>query len=387
MRRAAEAEQDDRQRPGQRAAPARAGWPRRCRRRPAMRAAACVAKPCAQRPEHVDRARRAAAPACPAPRTSTRKAISRSSAQAAESARGAGRRRRAPATPAHEELAGHARVAAVVRAAPAACTRRPPPPGRRQPPCRPPTTGLDTGSVQFLARHRRHRLGLGDRLDGRRRAGHRRDAGDAVADRGLAGSRSRRRARRGRRGVLTTRLMRRWRIRSTTFGEPCRRPSPPARPGCRSGAARGPCPPSRTSSKPSDWSSAASMSRPACRRRAPRGTPRPVARQRPAGGPLGLANAVGKSGADAHHLARRAHLRPEPGRRRRTGERQHRRLHADVVGPDPSSSTRPRRRATRQAASTRPRPVALATNGTVRRRAGVGLDHVDRPSPARRTGR
>src|SRR6476659_9308099 len=46
---------------------------------------------------------------------------------------------------------------------------------------------LDNGlGVQILKRHRRHRLRLGDRLDGRGRTGQRRDAGDVVADRGLA---------------------------------------------------------------------------------------------------------------------------------------------------------------------------------------------------------
>ena len=94
------------------------------------------------------------------------------------------------------------------------------------------------------------------------------------------------------------------------------------------------------------------------------GSGRPAARS-------ALREGGGQVGGDAHHLAGRAHLRAQ----RRIGageplEREHRRLDRDVAAGrlgqvDRSPS------AARQAASTRSRPVAFDTNGTVRDARGL----------------
>ena len=99
-----------------------------------------------------------------------------------------------------------------------------------------------------------------------------------------------------------------------------------------------------------------------------------------------LANAVGKSRGDPHHLAGRAHLGPE----QRVGageavERQHRLLDADVAArrsarAGPRSAIRSPSMI-RQASLASGRPIALETNGTVREARGLASITYRRSSP------
>ena len=99
-------------------------------------------------------------------------------------------------------------------------------------------------------------------------------------------------------------------------------------------------------------------------------------RQRRAGGGLGLGERRREVLGDAHDLAGRPHLGPEQRvGAREAVERQHRLLHADVLGHAPLGGAELARACspsmTRVASLASGTPVALLTNGTVREPRGL----------------
>ena len=186
-------------------------------------------------------------------------------------------------------------------------------------------------AVQVLQRDRGDAAGLCDCLHRRRRARQRGDAGDVVADGGLAdlvavaaGAASERRVDDQVDGRLTDQVDHVGRA----LGDLAHRLDGDPDPLQRAGGAVG-----------GDQLEAERLQQCRQHRRrrlvgvAYRQEHAALARQRPAGGALGLGEGGRKVGPDPHHLSGRAHLRPE----RRIGaeealEGQHRRLHADVLG-------------------------------------------------------
>ena len=105
---------------------------------------------------------------------------------------------------------------------------------------------------------------------------------------------------------------------------------------------------------------------------APRRRPFPT-RQRLAGAELALGEGHREVAVEAHHLAGRAHLRPEHGvDAGEAGERKHRLLDADVaeLGRRRSKALQRLAAIMRAAIAAIGLPITLATNGTVREARG-----------------